>query len=200
VRYVCLFGAGLVASVSGTGWLMILAFIVTAVFSLGGRGIVLAIITATAAATALGGLALASPDTYHFLMSRSDEFTTPGSSGFLRFVTPWWLASDVLNGSPWVFLFGLGAGVSDHPGQTFAYEYNSNSTVKLLLDFGAPALVAFLSLFVACKRTRVQNALIAPIMVWLLLDGTNVEIPFVLLPCMVLLITADLIPATPKPR
>ncbi len=72
------------------------------------------------------------------------------------------------------------------------YEYSVDSIVKLLLEFGAPALIAFLALFFTARRTQTQRALVAPIMVWLLWDGCNVEIPFVLLPSMLLLVTADL--------
>ena len=192
VQFLCLFGAALITSVSGTGWLMVLGFIATAVVSLGGRGLVLGLVTTIVGALALAGLALANPDIYHFLISRTDEFTEPGSSAFLRFVTPWWFMLDVLNQSPGVLLFGLGAGVSEHPGRSMTYEYSVDSIVKLLLEFGAPALVSFLALFFTARRTHAQRALIAPIMVWLLWDGCNVEIPFVLLPSMLLLITADL--------
>ena len=192
IHYLCLFGAGLIISVSGTGWLMILGFIVTAVISLGGRGLLLGLATTAVGAMALGGLALVDPDIFHFLMSRTDEFTVPGSSGHLRFVTPWWLALDILNQAPGVILYGLGAGVSEHPGRSVPYDYNLNSIVKLLLEFGAPALISFLALFFTVRRTPAQKALVAPIMVWLLWDGTNVEIPFILLPSLLLLVIADL--------
>ena len=192
VQYLCIFGAGLMTSVSGTGWLMIIGFVATAVLSLGGRGIVLGLVTTIVGALALGGLALANPDIYNFLISRTDEFTAPGSSAYLRFVTPWLFLVDILSQAPGVLFFGLGAGVSEHPGRSMTYEYSVDSIVKLLLEFGAPALIAFLALFFTARRTQTQRALVAPIMVWLLWDGCNVEIPFVLLPSMLLLVTADL--------
>ncbi len=192
LSYLCLFSAGLITSVSGTGWLMIVGFVLTAVLSLGGRGVIVAVATAAAGFLALAGLFLASPEIYGFFIGRISEFDAPGSSAHLRFVTPWWFASDVISNSPLALLFGIGAGVSEHPGQAPAYYYNVNSVVKLLLEFGAPALITFLTLFFANQRTRVQTALVAPVMVWVLSDGGNVETAFVLFPALLLIVTADL--------
>ena len=190
--HLCLFGAALVLSVSGTGWLMIAGFVFTVVLSLGGRGVVVAIATVAVGALALAALALASPDIYDFLVSRTDEFQTPGSSGHLRFVTPWWFASDALRDSPLTALFGVGAGLSEHPPRPPAYDYTVNSVVKLLVEYGVPTLLVFLALFVAGRRTRTQSALVAPALVWLLPDGGNIQTAFVLFPVLLLIVVADL--------
>jgi len=195
--HLCLFGAALVLSVSGTGWLMIAGFVFTVVLSLGGRGVVVAIATVAVGALALAALALASPDIYEFLVSRTDEFQSPGSSGHLRFVTPWWFASDALRDSPLTALFGIGAGLSEHPPRPPAYDYTVNSVVKLLVEYGVPTLLAFLALFFAGRRTRTQSALVAPALVWLLPDGGNIQTAFVLFPVLLLVVVADLRQAEP---
>ncbi len=193
--HLCLFGAGLVLSVSGTGWLMVIGFVLTVVLSLGARGVLVAVATVTIAGLALAGLALASPDIYEFLVSRTDEFQTPGSSAHLRFVTPWWVASDALRNSPMTALFGIGAGLSEHPTRPPAYDFTVNSVVKLLVEYGVPTLLTFLALFFAGRRTRIQSALVAPALVWLLPDGGNIQTPFVLFPVLLLIVVADLRPA-----
>ncbi len=195
--HLCLFGAALVLSVSGTGWLMIAGFVLTVVLSLGGRGVVIAIATVAVGALALAALAVASPDIYEFLVSRTDEFQSPGSSGHLRFVTPWWFASDALRDSPLTALFGVGAGLSEHPPRPPAYDYTVNSVVKLLVEYGVPTLLAFLALFFAGRRTRIQSALVAPALVWLLPDGGNIQTAFVLFPVLLLVVVADLRQAEP---
>ncbi len=195
--HLCLFGAALVLSVSGTGWLMIAGFVFTVVLSLGGRGVVVAVATVAVGALALAGLALASPDIYEFLVSRTDEFQSPGSSGHLRFVTPWWFASDALRDSPLTALFGIGAGLSEHPTRPPAYDFTVNSVVKLLVEYGVPTLLAFLALFFAGRRTRTQSALVAPALVWLLPDGGNIQTAFVLFPVLLLIVVADLRQAEP---
>ena len=193
--YLFLFGVALITSVSGTGWLMIAGFVTAAVFSLGSLGLLVALATGAVAGIMLAGLAFISPDIYNFLVDRTGEFNSPGSSAFLRFITPWWFASDVLEKWPLTWLFGIGAGLSEHPLHGPVYDYNINSPVKVFVEYGGPALLAFLGLFFTGRRTRVQNALIAPILVWVLSDGGNSETAFVLFPAFLILITARLIPS-----
>ena len=197
--HLCLFGTALVLSLSGTGWLMIIGFVLTVVLSLGGRGVLVALATVAVAGLALAGLALASPDFYDFLLSRTEEFQSPGSSAHLRFVTPWWFASDALRDSPLTALFGIGAGLSEHPTRPPAYDFTVNSVVKLLIEYGAPTLLTFLALLFTGRRTRTQRALVAPALVWLLPDGGNIQTPFVLFPVLLLIVVADLRQDGPAP-
>ena len=190
--HLCLFSAALVLSVSGTGWLMIIGFVLTVVLSLGARGVVIAAATVAIGGLALAGLALGSPDIYEFLLSRTNEFQSPGSSAHLRFITPWWFASDVMRDSPATMLFGIGASLSEHPGRPPVYDYTVNSVVKLLVEFGLPTLLVFLALFFVGRRTRTQTALVAPALVWLLPDGGNIQEAFVLFPVLLLIVVANL--------
>ncbi len=195
LRYLCLFGVAIITSMSGTGWLMIIGFVIAAVFSLGSLGIIISAATAGFGGIMLGALAFISPDNYDFLIDRIQEFNSPGTSGFLRFITPWWFTSDVLDKWPLTWFFGIGAGLGEHPLNGPSYDYNINSPVKVFVEYGGPALMAFLALFFSGSRTRAQNALIAPILVWVLSDGGNSETAFVLFPALLLIVTARLTPS-----
>ena len=194
LRLAC-FAAGLVASVSGTGWLMIIAFVVTAAFSLGGRGLLLSGATLLVALFGLGGLAAVFPSAFDFFIGRSDEIYAIGSSGHQRFITPWWLADFVLSRTPWAALYGIGAGVSEHLGMQPPWDYNLNPPVKITLEYGFPCFALYLWFLVAGRKTGTQKALVAPILVLLLLTGGYQQFPPVLFPAMLLVMTADLVPA-----
>ena len=193
LSYLCLFGVAIITSVSGTGWLMIGGFVIAAVFSLGSLGLIVSGATVAIGGITLGGLSLISPDIYKLLIDRIDEFNSPGSSAFFRFITPWWFTSDVLDKWPLTWFFGIGAGLSEHPLNGPNYEYIINSPVKVFVEYGAPTLLAFLALFFTARRTRNQNALVAPILVWVLSDGGNSETAFVLFPALLLIVTARLV-------
>ena len=98
------FVIALMVSLSGTGWLMILSFVLTASFSLGVRGLVLSFVTAAGAFLAIAVLAVTFPSGFELFMSRTSEIYHVGSSGYDRFVTPWHLASFVFSRAPWTAL------------------------------------------------------------------------------------------------
>lgn len=194
LRLAC-FAAGLVASISGTGWLMIFAFIATAMFSLGMRGLLLACATILVVLLGLGGLAVLFPAGFDVFIGRAGEIYAIGSSGHQRFVTPWWLAEFVLSRTPWAAMYGIGAGVSEHLGMQPPWDYNLNPPVKITLEYGLPCFVLYVWFLVAGRKTGTQKSLVVPILVLLLLTGGYQQFPPVLFPAMLLIMTADLIPA-----
>ena len=189
------FAAGLVTSLSGTGWLMIFAFVATAAFSLGRRGVLLSAVTLLVAMLGLGALAVAFPAGFDLFIGRAGEIHAIGSSGHQRFITPWWLAHFVLSRTPWAALYGIGAGVSEHLGMQPPWDYNLNPPVKLSLEYGIPCFVLYVWFLVTGRKTSTQRALVFPILVLLLLTGGYQQFPPVLFPAMLLIATADLIPA-----
>lgn len=195
MRYLALFGAALVCSVSGTGWLMIISFLVSAVLNMGRRGVPIVIGTVLLGGLALGGLDLILPQVFAAFQGRMSEFQLPGTSGHMRFVTPWWIAHDVLAMDPLTWFVGLGAGVSEHLGRFNAYEYNVNAPIKLLLEYGLPTLILYLLLWTLGRRTRVQKALLLPVLVMVLLDGGYQQQPYILFPTMLVCLLANLQPA-----
>lgn len=190
VGHLCLFMMALLVSVSGTGWLVIGSFVLTATCSMGTRGIKLALSILALLAAAVGVLAVAMPEIFATFIGRVSEFWTIGSSGHERFVTPGWLMYDVLSRTPWIALFGLGAGVSERV--SMPYEFAVNTPVKIFLEYGLPALVAYLLLLLLGSKRPVQAALIVPYLTLILFAGGNMQAPFILFPAMLLIPVANL--------
>ena len=120
--------------------------------------------------------------------------TTPSTSGHLRFITPYWTLADTLGRDPVALLLGIGAGVSER--LSLPYDYNVNTPVKVLLDYGLPALVAYLLLFVLGRKSPVQGALVLPGLVLFLFTGGYQQFPPVLFPVLLLLCVARLRPSS----
>ena len=193
--YLSAFAVALMCSISGTGWVMILSFVLTASFSLGVRGLVLSFVTAAVGFLAIAALAVLFPSGFDVFLSRTTEIYQIGSSGHDRFVTPWLLASYVFSRAPWAALYGLGAGVSEHLAMRPGFNYNLNPPTKIAIEFGIPAFALYFLFLVAARRTSTQKALLVPILVLLLLDGGYSQFPPVLFPALILILIADLRPA-----
>lgn len=186
------YAAALMSSISGTGWLMILGFALTAGFSLGGRGVRLSLATLVMGGLSIAGLAVLFPSGFDLFLSRTGEFSSVGASGHLRFVTPWWIGQFVLDRSPWVALYGMGAGVSEHLAMHPIWDFNLNPPVKISLEYGIPCFVLYLAFLLTGRRSMTQRALLAPVLILLLFDGGNSQFAPILFPSMILIMTADL--------
>jgi hypothetical protein len=193
--YVGAFLVALMFSLSGTGWVMILSFVLTASFSLGVRGLVLSFVTAAIGFLAVAALAVLFPSGFEFFLSRTSEIFHIGSSGYDRFVTPWKLAGFVFSREPWAALYGLGAGASEHLAMRPNWSFVMNPPVKIGLEFGIPGFVLYFLFLLTARRTGTQKALLVPTLVLLLLDGGNSEFPPVLFPALLLILVADLRPS-----
>ena len=163
------FVLGLLLSFSGTGWLVLIAFALAVALRLGGRGVALAALLAVLLATAAGLTIVLAPDFAAVIQSRFGEISTPGTSGHMRFVTPFWLLGDMMARVPMASLLGIGAGTSEH--LTLPYEYDVNTPVKISLEFGFPVFILYIALFVIGRRTERQSVLVLPGLVLLLLTG-----------------------------
>jgi hypothetical protein len=190
--YISSFVVGLLFSLSGTGWIMIMSFVLTAAFSLGLRGLALSFVTTAVGFLAIAALAVLFPSGFDFFLSRTHEIYEIGSSGYDRFVTPWQLANYVLSRAPWTALYGLGAGVSEHLAMQPNWSYNLNPPVKIALEFGIPGFLLYLLFLLTARRTSTQKALLVPVLVLLLLDGGYSQFPPVLFPALILILVADL--------
>ena len=159
-RHLAVFGAGFMLSFSGTGGIVLGIFVLVVAVRLGWRGIVLAAAILLMVALVAGAVVLLAPDVAAVLASRFDEFSEPGTSGHMRFVTPFWLLSDLLRREPSLALFGLGGGVSEH--LMMPYDYDVNTPVKVGLEFGFPVLVCYCLLFLIGQRAKLQSVLVLP--------------------------------------
>jgi hypothetical protein len=192
-----LLATGLVVSASGTGWIVLGGFLLGSVFSMGVRGIVLSAVVVVLVAVMFIGVIFLVPDLAGAITGRLDEFTRPGTSGHMRFITPFWLLSDVVSRSPGSLLFGLGGGVSER--LTMPYEYVVNTPVKIGLEYGLPALVAYVALFCVGTKTPVQRTLTLPSLVLLLFTGGYQQFPPILFFVLLIISIANLTPLEVAP-
>lgn len=189
LRFLMLFTAGLVLSMAGTGGIVLAAFLASTVFSMGKRGIVV-LLAGVAGLALVGGLvSVLAPDVAAALGERLDEVSRPSTSGHLRFITPFWVMSDVLAQEPSVLWVGLGGGVVER--LTLAYEYTVNTPIKIMLEYGLPALVAYVLLLAGGRKTAAQWAILLPCLVLLLFTGGYQQLPPVLFPVLLVMSVAS---------
>jgi hypothetical protein len=192
-RYLALFAGGLMLSFSGTGWIVLASFALVAGLSLGVRGVLLAVGVVLLLAFTFGITFVLSQHMADAFTERLDEFSTMGTSAHLRFITPFWLLSDVLARAPSALWFGIGSGASERV--YLPYLYNVNTPIKVALEYGLPALLAYLALFLQNQRPPAQRALVFPAMVLFLFAGGYQQFPPVLFLILLLLCTARLRPS-----
>lgn len=186
---IALFLTALLLSFSGTGWLVLGAFIVFSRAGAGGKAMRIIAFVACFIVVAAVGSALVIPDAVNIFRDRLAEFNEPGTSANLRFVTPAYFLRDVLLREPTAILFGLGAGVSER--LTLAYAYNINTPIKIIVEYGLPALFAYIGLFLSARRVPRQRAVLAPALVLTFLAGGYQQFPAVLFPIFTLLCVAQ---------
>ena len=198
VRHLAIFALGLMVSISGTGWLVLGAFVVGTLARGGRRGLVIALGALFAGGLGLGVLAFALPVQFEYFVGRVGEFSDPGSSAHIRFVSPWWMLSDVMGETPWALLVGAGAGASERMHTQVSYLYGVNTPLKIALEYGLPGLAAYMALFLAADRTPRQSAILPPAMVMFLFGGTYAQFPPILFLTLLITSVARLRP-TPQP-
>ncbi len=167
--HLALFFAGLLVSVSGTGWMVLGSYIVVLAVSSGLRGLLAAVALTAGCALAFTVLSFALPDVADMMSGRLTEFTLPGTSGYERFVTPFMALQSVLEAAPWTIFTGVGPGGSEQ--LTVPYFYRLNTPVKVLMEYGAFGLTFYLGLLTVGTRTKKQAMLLVPLLVLLLLTG-----------------------------
>ncbi len=188
--YFCLFTAGLLLSFSGTGWIVLASFFLFAGVRIGPKFLRIAVVSACALGLILAAATVAAPDFAAALSDRLGEVSHPGTSGHMRFVTPFWLMSDVLAREPSALFTGIGAGVSEK--LSLPYAFDVNTPVKVFLEYGLPFLLAYLALFWRAERAALQGALFVPLMLLFLFTGGYQQFPPVLFPVLLVLAIARL--------
>lgn len=192
--FLALFAGALVLSMSGTGWIVLASFVATAAFSMGRRGAVISAATLVVLMALIGAISVLAPDIAAAFTGRLGEVFQQSTSGHMRFVTPFWLLDDVFARDPGAWLLGIGGGVSEQ--LTMPYEYDVNTPVKIAVEYGLPALAAYIALFVAGTRTSLQKALLVPGLVLLLFGGGYQQFAPGLFPVLLIISVALLKPDT----
>ena len=178
VTRIALFLAGLAVSVSGTGWLVLAAFVIQISVVAGGRGLVQALIAVGIVLGLLAGAMMAVPEVADAFVGRMYEFTLPGTSGNERFVTPFLAIGDVLEAAPWSVITGIGPGAAET--LTVPYVYHLNTPTKIIMEYGIFGLLFYLGLLLTATRSRRQTLMVLPLMVLLMFTGGYQQFPPIL--------------------
>lgn len=161
----------LLLSYSGTGLIMTAIFAPFALMRKVNASIVLGgVLVAIVLFFSMGALDL---DT---LLGRVDEFTAPESSGFARFISPFFLIRDFLIPSPNNFLFGMGPGTIDaalNKASFHAYLAHDPTWIKAIFEYGLVGGTAILSYVFTATYTGSRDRLFATalLIAWLFLGG-----------------------------
>jgi hypothetical protein len=161
MRYVVPMAVGLVFSLSGTG----IAF--TALFAVPALLMHLTKTHRTQAITFLVGLALIAglmassgllPSEYY--VERAGELSEPGTSGFARFVSPFYVFDDFALRSPTTFLFGYGPGAFTQLTENSAVEFYDPGWIKVFIELGLVGFAAFTVFFAICVYQSTRSYLV----------------------------------------
>jgi hypothetical protein len=188
--YIGVFVAALLLSFSGTGWIVLGTFLVVSAATMGGRGVLIACGILLVLGVALGIVLLVAPDAIGALTDRIGEINQPGTSGHMRFITPFWMLSDVFSSRSSAWLFGIGAGRSEL--LSLPYDYTVNTAIKVVAEYGIPALVVYVSLFVLGRKTPIQVAILLPCLVLFFFTGGYQEFSPILFLVLLLVTVARL--------
>ena len=192
VAFLAMFTTGFLMSFAGTGWIVLASFVLAAALALGWRGIAIAGGILVVGTAVMGAVLTLAPDVGSTLGQRMNELSLPQTSGHLRFITPFWAMSDALAIEPSAIFVGVGSGVSEH--MPLAYDYNVNTPIKIGLEYGFPALVAYVLLFVLGPKSTVQRAIVVPVLVVCFVTGAYQQFPPVLFLVLLLVSVARLRP------
>ncbi len=193
IWFIGLFLFGLFCSASGTGWLIVGAFLAYSALAMGGRGLKVAFIFAGAIMIAFVAVSFVFPAITDSLAGRTHEFGVQGTSGNARFVTPVLVLKQVLHVAPYALFTGVGPGGSESLAG-ITYEYAMNGPIKIALEYGIFGLLFYLTLIFWNRRTPRQNAVLIPALVLLLFAGGNEHFPPILFPVLLITTIANLKP------
>ena len=187
-----LYISGLLASASGTGWIVFAIFLATASLTMGRKYMLQVIAVVVAVGVALLIWSVILPDVFDAFVSRSGETSEVGSSGYIRFVGPWKIAGAVLSRAPLAALFGAGFGISERV--PLPIEADINSPMKIALESGFPALICYIAMISVGQQTLRQARLVPAILSLLFITGSYAQFPPVLFPMVIILSGALLKP------
>lgn len=166
-RRLALILAGMIVSYSGTGLSLAVLFSAWILLRQGNFRLVM-LACATLIILVIGGEAF----NLSIFFDRIGEFGSRESSGFARFISPFYLISDFLISSPKNFLFGLGPG-SILAGVSLAasYDYLAHDAtwIKLLFEYGAIGSLLLLGYMALALFAGARDRILAGAILYLFL-------------------------------
>jgi hypothetical protein len=167
------FGGALLCSFSGTGLVTLGLFGGYLLVSRGNMTLLVTIVVFVFSVYLLGDLV-----GIDAITSRTNELSTPGSSGHLRFVTPFQLIDRYVLSSATSFVFGRGPGAFANYQDALEFGATDASWSKVVLEYGFAGIVVYICLLFT-SLSRLKNPLVFPIVfVYFFLGGylTNAAI------------------------
>ena len=190
--YLALFVLALILSFSGTGWIIMASFLLTVGLTQGSRGLVIMLAGGASLLLLAYGAVILAPDVAQVFVNRFGEVNQVGTSGYLRFVTPFLMLHRVFSSNDWAWLTGIGAGVAERIDLPF--DFGVNTPVKIVVEYGVPGLLLYLGLILRAERSRIQRTLVLPSMAFLMITGGYQEFAPVLFPVFLLICIARFTP------
>lgn len=163
-----LFALGLVTAFSGTG-LLILGFALAVAGLVGLESFRrVAKFALVAGVTVFAFSLLAGIDYVDIVSGRVKELSTPNTSGFIRFVSPYAAVADIANDPRWVLGFGAGSGETFN---SLGYTYGVNALTKVLIEYGPLGLALYVGYVGRAFYRRELRILSAVGLFWFVFGG-----------------------------
>jgi hypothetical protein len=169
-RYLLVMALGFLVAYSGTGLMLLLFFLPLAGLRHGRSGL-----SALLLVVFIFGLIETGIINLSAFTSRVSELNEPGSSGFMRFVSPFWLAAKYFDiGSLQALLIGNGPGMSKTFNDTWYGGGQLATWFKVFYEYGVIGSFVFVCFWASClRRSRCPGLVIAVIIfTQLFLQGT----------------------------
>jgi hypothetical protein len=142
VTRLLLFAAALVVCYSGTGILLVFVFLPWILIKRGNANVALALIVLAIVLSLAGGAI-----DLDMLTGRVREFSSTESSGFARFISPFYMLRDFAASSLGTLFFGMGSGAIEKiMKEAFTYDAYlafDPTWIKLVLEYGVLATASF---------------------------------------------------------
>jgi O-antigen ligase len=158
----------LLVAFSGTGLLILgFAVIIASVFERRALWRVLTFLFVGGSVAALFGATIA-PEYVDSVVRRMSELNSDQTSGFIRFISPYVMVTDV-TADPRSIL-GFGPGTAERF-ESLGYTYGINALTKILVEYGIPGLLLYVALLLSAFYRADMRALSAVGLFWFVFGG-----------------------------
>lgn len=160
---------------SGTGILLLLAFMPYLIVLRRAVGLMVLVFSFACVAIAFG-------DLWHIdaILARMTEFNSEGSSGFARFVAPMDLLAEQAVADPIAFLFGSGPGSISALIRSSSHEVHDPTWAKLVIEYGVFGSCIFLTFVFVSVFGRCHSRLMSAMLMfgYFLFGGMLLSLPW----------------------
>jgi hypothetical protein len=177
--YLLVLALGFLVSYSGTGLMILLLFLPLAGLVHGRAGLAALVVIIFALGLFVTGIIDVS-----IFFSRVGEFENTTTSGFQRFIAPFWMAAENLDtASLPALLLGSGPGTLKDFASHLRYGSTTGTWIKLFYEYGLIGLFVFVCFFASCfRRSKCPRLVLGAILFsYVLLGGLLLNTPFLIM-------------------